>query len=132
MRQLPGDEFLRNQAQPILVLRVGEQVLAIRPERLVRVHAAAVDAGNRLGHEGGIDAVVLGDGFQRLAQGDGVIGGAQRQVIFDVDLMLPNSHFVMQRFDGDAKALQCGDHLASDGMRQVDVGIEVAGLVVRG
>ncbi len=42
----------------------------------MRVHAVAIDSGDGLGHEGGVESVALGNRLQRESQGDGVIGGA--------------------------------------------------------
>ena len=95
------------------------------------VHAVAVDAVKRLGHEGGVQAVLLGDRLQRRAEGDRVVGGAHRIVVFEVDLVLADGHFVVASFDDDAQLFERFDHLLAHVGGFVGGQVEVAGLVVR-
>ena len=94
------------------------------------MHAVAVDAVERLGHERGVQPVLLGDRLQRRAKGDGVIGRAHRVVVLEVDLVLPDSHFVVAGFDHDAQLLERFDHLLADVGGLVSGQVEVARLIV--
>ena len=102
-----------------------------RVEALVRVHAGAVDPEDRLRHERGVQPVLLGDRLQRELEGDGVVGGAQRVGVLEVDLVLAGGDLVVGRLDLDPERLERVHHVLADFLRQVGGEVEVAGLVVR-
>ncbi len=102
-----------------------------RPQALVRVHAAAVDAVERLGHEGRVQPVQLGDRLERGAEGDRVVGRPHRVVVAEVDLVLADGDLVVARFDHDAELFERLDHLLAHVGRLVRGQVEVARLVVR-
>ena len=58
MAQLAGDEALGQIGEVVRVVGREEGVHLSAEQRLVHVHAAAVLAMQRLGHEGGVHAVV--------------------------------------------------------------------------
>ena len=95
------------------------------------VHPRAVDAVDRLGHERRVQAVLLGDRLQRELEGHGVVGGAQRVRILEVDLVLALRDLVVRRLDLDAERLERVDHVLADFLGEVGREVEVAGLVVR-
>ncbi|OPZ80744.1 MAG: hypothetical protein BWY76_03262 [bacterium ADurb.Bin429] len=79
----------------------------------MHVHAGAVLPEKRLGHEGGIDAIHIGDflhrqavGHQRIRHGEGV-GVAQ------INLVLTGGDFVMAVFDVNAHLLQRQHRIAT-------------------
>ena len=80
MVQLPGDEVLCDLTEPVRVF-AGEGVAGVPAlqQALVDVHAAAGLAVERLRHEGGDGARLLGDGLERVAEGDDVVGCLERR-----------------------------------------------------
>ena len=102
-----------------------------RPQALVGVHPRAVDAVDRLGHERGIQPVLLGDRLQRELEGDRVVGRAQRVGILEVDLVLALGHLVVGGLDADPERLERVDHVLADLLGEIGREVEVAGLVVR-
>ena len=83
------------------------------------VHARAVDAVDRLGHERRVQAVLVGDGLEGELEGDGVVGGAQRVGVLEVDLVLAGGHLVVGGLDADPEGLQGVDHVLADLLREV-------------
>jgi hypothetical protein len=101
----PGDvvqEELR-----IAVLLAREEVLAGRHgvDALVDVHRAAGLALQRLGHEGGVDAVLQGGLPERALEEEGLVGELQRVAVVEVDLHLRRTRLVGQRVDVDRLCL---------------------------
>ena len=86
----------------------GEQVLAVLPDRLVHVHARAVVADDRLGHEGRGLAVAVRDVLDDVLAGS----AASRRAAPAVSNLVPISHlaggrdFVVMHFDLDAQLLE--------------------------
>ena len=93
------------------------------------VHTRARDARKRFGHEGGIQALALGDRLYRVLQRDGAVGRLQSLVILEVDLVLAGRGFVMVRLDGDPELLQRADNVRPRAAEASSRKIEVAGLV---
>ncbi len=96
----------------------------------MRVHARAVDAVDRLGHERRVQAVQVGDGLERELEGDGVVGRAQPIVVLEVDLVLAGGDLVVGGLDADAEGFQGVDHVLADFLGQVGREVEVARLIV--
>ena len=94
------------------------------------VHARAVDAEERLRHEGGVQPLARGDRLQRRLEGDRVVGGAQGIGVLEVDLVLPGGDLVMRRLDLDPERLEVVHHLLADIGPEVLGEVEVAGRVV--
>ena len=115
MLQQAGDVALADGRQVILVVGVVEGVLVALEQGLVGVHAAAVDAEDGLGHEGGIDPVDHGDGLDRGPQGHGLVGHAHGLVVAHVDFVLGVGHFVVAVLDAHAHALQGEDGVPAAG-----------------
>src|SRR5690606_33506756 len=65
-----GDVLLGGPGEEGRVIAVRHGILAILPQRLVHVHAAAVAAEDRLRHEGGVGTVAGGDGLDDVFIGD--------------------------------------------------------------
>ena len=98
----------------------------------MRVHPRPVDPEQRLGHEGRIHTVLLGDLLDHVAVGDAVVGHVQPVGVAHVDLVLRRAHLVMQVLDRDAHALQRQHRLLAQIGRRVDGGLlEVAARIQR-
>ena len=127
-----GNVLVGHRAQFQRPLLVVEGVGAVQVEQgLVGVHARAVDAEHRLGHEGGVQAELGGDGAHHPLEGDGVVGGGEGVGVLEVDLVLALGHLVVAGLDLEAHGLQRLDDLAA----AVDAGVvrfhvEVAGDIV--
>ena len=113
-----ADVVTRHVRQAGITGLVVEQRLAVLPQRLVRVHARAVVAEQRLGHEGDGLAVlprrVLDDVFEQQH----VVGCCQQGVELVVDLGLAGrTDLVVAALEGETGVDQVGRHLVA----QVDV-----------
>ena len=123
-----GDEAVGFLGEAPLPLGIEEDVLAVLTEGHVHVHAAAVDAEDGLGHEGGVEAVGLGDGLHRHAEGADVVRGGEGIGVFEVDLVLALGHLVVARLNLKAHLLQHEADLPPHVAAVVDGGhVEVAG-----
>ena len=133
MRQLTGDKVERGLAEAVLVALVvhAGRVLAMLPEALVNVHTAAVYAGDRLGHEGAVQPVLLRDRLQGRAQGDRIVGRGERGAVLEVDLVLAAGDLVVGGLDLDAESIERVNHLPAHAVGRIGADVEVAGLVVR-
>ena len=101
-------------------------------ERLVRVHAAAVDAEDRLRHEGRVQAVAIRHVLHDEAEGADVVRRRQRIVIAEVDLVLARRDLVMRGLDVKSHLLEREDDFAADVFAEIDRRqVEIAAGVVR-
>lgn len=89
----------------MLVTGVAEGVGVALEEREVGVHARALDAGQRLGHEGGVDAPLLGQLLHHLAHRHDRVGHGEGVGVAQVDLVLARGVLVLAVLDGDADVL---------------------------
>ena len=90
----------------VLVRRVEERVAVALEQRLVRVHPAAVHAGDRLRHERGVDAELVGDLLHGEAIGHHLVGHRERVGVAEVDLVLGRRDLVVDVLDGDPHRLE--------------------------
>jgi hypothetical protein len=119
-------------AQLHVVLRIEERVLAVLEERLMRVHPRAVDAEDRLRHEGGVQVVVERDVLDDEAAGADVVRRHQHIVVMKIDLVLARGDLVMRGLDVHAHLLEGDDDFAPDVFAEIHRReIEVTRLVVR-
>jgi hypothetical protein len=95
------------------------------------VHTGAIHAEDRLGHEGGVQAVQLRNRLERVLEGNGVVRCLQGTAIAEIDLVLPDGYLVVRRFHVDPHILQGIDHLLSNRGGKVGGEIEVPAVVVR-
>ena len=102
---------LRHLRQVVLVARVVEGVGVALEQREVRVHARALHAGERLGHERGVHAVLLGDLLHDEPHRHHRVGHRQRVGVAQVDLVLARRVLVLAVLDRDAHVLE-GEHRA--------------------
>ena len=70
------------------------------------MHARAVDPEDRLGHEGGHQAVLVGDRLDGVLQRQHVVGRSQRIGEAEIDLVLAAGHLMVTHFDLQAHAVQ--------------------------
>src|SRR5690348_15631587 len=78
----------------------GKQWLSTLPERLVRMHSAAVVAKDGLRHERDRLAVATGHVLDDVFVEQHLVGGAEKRVVLQVDLSLAaRRDFVMMAFD---------------------------------
>ena len=112
-----------------------EEVLAVLPDRLVSVHARAVVLEERLGHEGGRLAPLLGGVLGAVLVPAHLVGHLRQRVEAHVDLGLPaRGHLVMVHLDPDPDRLQGQHHVGADVLELVhgrhrEVALLVARLV---
>ena len=99
-------------------------------QALVHVHAAAVLAVERLGHEGGVHAVVRRDLLDDEADDHDAVGHEQRLVVVRVDLVLRRGDLVVAGLHVDAELVEGAHGLLAQVVAEV-VGehVEVAALV---
>jgi hypothetical protein len=115
-----------------LVVSVEELVAAVGEERLVRMHARAVLAEERLRHERRVVAVLLRDLLHDEAVREHEVRHIERVCVADVDLVLGRADLVVVVLDGDAHLLERADRVAADRRRRVHRRLgEVAALVER-
>ena len=109
MDEQAGDEALGHLREAELVARVVERVDVALEEREVGVHARALDAGERLGHEGGVHAALerhlLDDELERHH----VVRHRQGVGVAEVDLVLAGAVLVVAVAHGDAHLLEGED-----------------------
>jgi len=128
----PCDEGVCRFGEVELVVLVVEGVLAVLEQREVRVHARAVDARDRLGHERRVEVVLCGDGADDGAEGADVVRRRERVVVFEVDLVLAPGNLVVARFDLEAHILEAVDDVTSNVAREVfRCEVEIAAVVAR-
>ncbi len=78
------------------------------------MHSGAIDSLNRLRHERRVEVILLGDRLQRVLERHGLIGGGQRIVVLEADLVLANRDLVMAGLDLDPELLERPDHIFPD------------------
>ena len=97
-----------------IVLLIVEQRLAVLPQGLVAVHAGAVVACDRLGHEGGCLACESGGLVDDVLVLHEVIACMLQGVEAVVDLLLACAgDFMVCTFEDEADLLQVGDHVVT-------------------
>ena len=114
-----GDVAQRRLRQ-VGVLVAGEDRVAALPDRLVDVHARAVVAEDRLGHEAGRLAVGLGDHVGDVLIDLHVVGHGDHGAELDAELVLRGGHLVVVLLDGDAHLGHHRDHLRADVLAAID------------
>ena len=98
----------------------------------MRVHAGAVDAVDRLGHERRVQPVRDRDVLHHEPERADVVRRRQHIVVAEVDFVLARRDLVVRRLDVEAHRLEREHDLAADVLAHVDrAQIEVAGGVVR-
>ena len=114
------------------VLVAGEHRLAALPDRLMHVHARAVVAEQRLGHEGRRLAVGLRDLMHDVLIDLHVVGHRDHRAELHAEFVLGCCDFVVVLFDDDAHLGQHRQHFRTDVLAAVDRGNrEVAALDAR-
>ncbi len=111
MLQKPGDEVEGGLGELVLGLGVKEGVLPVLEEGEVGVHAAAVDAPDGLGQEGGVEVVVEGDALHHPLEGGDVVSGGEGVGVLEVNLVLARGHLVVAGLNLKAHGHQGVDHV---------------------
>ena len=107
-----------------------ERVVAAAEQRLVHVHAAAVLAVHRLGHEGRVHAVVGRDLLDDQAGDHDPVGHHQGLVVVRVDLVLRRRDLVVGGLHGDAELVERAHGLLAQVVAEVGgEDVEVPALV---
>ena len=101
-----GDEVLRDLREAVLVAGIVERVHVALEERQVRVHPRPERAGDRLGHERRVHAVVLRDFLGDQPERHHVVGHRERVGVAEVDLVLARTVLVERVLDRDAHRLE--------------------------
>ena len=133
MAENARDELIGHGGEAAGVVFVVEGVFAVLEEGHIDVHAVARHAEQGLGHEGGVEPVLLRQRLDRQLEGHDVVGGGEGVGVLEVDLVLPRGALVVGRLDLKAHVLQRQtDLLAGEvgGVQRPQV--EVAHLVVGG
>ena len=86
----------------------------------MHVHRAAGLARHRLGHEGGVDAVLEGGLAQGALEQEGLVGELERVAVVEVDLHLRRPGLVGQRVDVDLLRLAPVVDILEDRVELVD------------
>ncbi len=125
-----GDEGAADLGELVLGARLVERVAVALEEGEVGVHARAGVLGERLRHEGGLDALLQRDLLHDQAEGHDVVGGGERVGVAQVDLLLAGGALVVAELHRDAHRFEHGDRLAAEVHADVLRGVvEVAGVV---
>ena len=113
--------------------RIVEGVRTVGKEGLVDVHARTVDAEHRLGHEGGVQPMQLGNRTHHVFEGHYVVGRGQGVVVAEVNLVLPRGNFVVGGLHVKPHLLQGQDYVPAGVLAAVQgAQVEVAALIMGG
>src|SRR5664280_461320 len=104
--ELPRDEALGLLREVVLVAGVEEAVSLAAEEGLMDMHARAVLAKDRLGHEGRVTTVLGRDLLHDKTVGEGGVGHRQRVGVAHVDLVLGGPDLVVRVLDLNSHSLQ--------------------------
>jgi hypothetical protein len=113
----PGDERPPRLRQVVVGAGFEERVVVPLEQRQVGVHAGPWVLGERLGHEGRVDALAERDLLDHHPERHDVVGRAQRVGVAQVDLLLAGPALVVAELHGDAHRLEHGDRLAAEVVR---------------
>ena len=130
--QQPGDEAARHLGEPVAVVLVDERVALALPQRDVGVHARALHAGQRLGHEGGEDALLARHLLDHHAGRHHGVGHGEGVGVAQVDLVLAARVLVLGVLDGDAHLLEHQHRAPAQVAREVGHGQVEVGAGVEG
>ena len=114
-------DVVQGEVRQSCIAVASEQVFTVFPDRLVNVHAGAVVANDRLGHEGGGFAVrvrhIVDHVFLQLNPVSTLDQGAELGAQFHLTGV---GHFVVMHFDGDAQGLKDQAHLRAHVLEAVN------------
>ena len=97
MLQQTSDEVAGRRREAVGITRIGESIMSSHPidQALVQVHTAPIDAGDRFGHEGGVEGVELSNSLDRQACRNGLISSLDHLGMAQIDLVLTCSYLVV-------------------------------------
>ena len=120
MAQLAGDERLADVGEEVRIVGVEEGVALASEQRLMGVHARAVLAEQRLGHERRVIAVLERVFLDGDPIGHAVVGHLHRVGVSHVDLMLARADLVMRVLGVNPELFEREHRLAP----QIGAGVE--------
>ena len=88
MGEDPRHECQAHPAQATLTVRLREEVLPVAHQRDMHVIARPFRVRERLGHEVGLEPLVVGELPHRLLEQEGPVGGLERRAVVEIDLKL--------------------------------------------
>ena len=108
MGELPGNERVGRLRKMGGIVLVEEYIFTgvFVEQALVAVHAGAVDAEDRLGHEGGDQTMLGRDRLDGVLESQHIIRGLERIRKTEVDLVLAQGHFMMANFHFETHGIQ--------------------------
>ncbi len=113
-------DVIQREVRQSRIAIAGKQVGAILPHRLMHVHAGAVVADHRLGHESRRLAVACGHVPHRVLQDLHPVGAPDQGRELGADFALPGRrHFVVVHFDLDTLLLEQQAHFGADILQRV-------------
>ena len=128
--QEAGDEAVGFAGELAFAAFIKEDVAPVTEKGHIGVHAGTVHTKDRLWHKGRMETIALGDGLDSLFEGHDVVGGGEGVGVFEIDLMLAGSYFVVRGFDLKAKCFQGNADLAAGAFAVVEgAEIEVTGFI---
>ncbi len=120
MPEDPSDVPLGYLGEVVLIIRVEKGIPFPLEQGLMGVHPAAVYPENGLGHEGGIDSILIGYLLDHDPVGHHVVGHGEGILKPQIDLMLGGGNFVVAILHLDPHGLQGQNRLPP----QIPRGIE--------
>ena len=105
-QQARSDEMVGFLGELPVAVGVIEHVFPVFEQGHVGVHAGACGAIDGLGHEGGVEAVGIGDLLHRLLKGDDIVRSGEGLGVLEVNLMLVSGTLVVGGFDFKPQGLQ--------------------------
>ncbi|MPM90430.1 hypothetical protein SDC9_137551 [bioreactor metagenome] len=126
-----GQEVIGRLGESLLPFRVVKYIFPVLIQGHIGVHAGAGLSEDGLRHKGGVQAVLLGDDFDRHFKGHDVVGRFERVGVFKVDLVLAGRHLVVGGLDFKAHVFQRDADFSSGGLAMIQrPQIKIARLVV--
>ena len=131
MVQNAGDEGVGRLGQLPLPVGVVKYIFAVLEQGHVQVHPVPGDVVDGLGHEGGVQAVLLGHALGGQPEGHDLVRTVYGPGVLEVDLVLAGGVLMVAGFDLKAHLLQIQADLPAGGFAVVQrAQVEVARLVL--
>ena len=106
MAQQSRDKAVRLPGKLLHSVRIEKDILPVLKQRHIRMHAAAVDAVDRLRHERGMEAAHLRNRLDRHAERHDIVRRAEGVGIAEVDFVLSLGNLVVARLDLEPELLE--------------------------
>ena len=130
MLQKAGNKGVGQGGELLFPLLVKKDIFSVPEQGHVDVHAGACQPEQRLGHEGGVESVLLGKALHRQLEGHNLVRTVQGFIVLEVDLMLALGALMVAGLDLKAHLFQIQADLPAGALTVVQgAQIEVARLV---